>query len=269
MTVRADITVDWDISPRIIRIAEPSQELTLQDLLDTCRDLEDEWRGQSEPKLIDAAGKSTISAGKLTGITATLNNAQIQFAGRLTPNGTGTASGGSTGLILIDSLATFVTNGIVRGTFVVNFDDQSVGSVRNIVSETEIRTFSLGGGITNQFSPGDAYGLFVVEQMDILDGNLLAVDENDIPISPVLPSFATQIVRTGDVSAVIVETGVSGLTTAEAAALARLDALSQSDDFYDKSTGLLHMYFRGTTTDIIPPKLVVGSVVPDDVLIAE
>lgn len=56
----------------------------------------------------------------------------------------------------------------------------------------------------------------------------------------------------------IIETGVSGLTAAESTALILTAALAEADEFFDFSTGLLHYYQKGTTTDLIPPKNITG-----------
>ena len=40
MSFRADITIDWSLSPRIITVAAPSVEVSMQDLYDTLRTLE-------------------------------------------------------------------------------------------------------------------------------------------------------------------------------------------------------------------------------------
>jgi len=42
MPIRGDITVNWDLSPRVIIVAAPSAELVIQDLHDTMRSLEDD-----------------------------------------------------------------------------------------------------------------------------------------------------------------------------------------------------------------------------------
>ncbi len=67
----------------------------------------------------------------------------------------------------------------------------------------------------------------------------------------------------------VVETGTSGLTPEEAVALLLATELMQADQFFDKSTGLLHYYRRGTTVDLIPPKAVAGETVLNDVTIQE
>ena len=37
MTIRTDLTIDWASSPRIATVLSPSTEITMQDLVDTCR----------------------------------------------------------------------------------------------------------------------------------------------------------------------------------------------------------------------------------------
>jgi len=46
-------------------------------------------------------------------------------------------------------------------------------------------------------------------------------------------------------------------------------ALMEADHFFDQDTGLLHYYFRGTTTDIIPAKTVTGTTQSQDSSILE
>lgn len=86
MTVRGDITVDWVSSPRIIWVAAPSVEITIQDLVDTCRTLEATDEGIDEPHLIDAAGKEFLGGTTYVGLTATLQNAVLAFEARLGPS---------------------------------------------------------------------------------------------------------------------------------------------------------------------------------------
>jgi hypothetical protein len=59
----------------------------------------------------------------------------------------------------------------------------------------------------------------------------------------------------------------SGLFDPGTAILVR--ELMEADQFFDKSTGLLHYYRRGTTVDLIPPKQVTGELVPNDVSLLE
>jgi hypothetical protein len=46
-------------------------------------------------------------------------------------------------------------------------------------------------------------------------------------------------------------------------------ALLEADHFFDKTGGLLHYYYKGTTTDIIPAKTVSGEQVTNNVTLTE
>ena len=85
MTIRGDLTVNWNVSPRIITVAAPSIEITIQDLLDTCRYLESQQSAMDDARLIDAAGKEFLGGTTYVGLTATLQNAVIAFEARLGP----------------------------------------------------------------------------------------------------------------------------------------------------------------------------------------
>jgi hypothetical protein len=85
MTVRNDLSVDWDVSPRIITVASPSTEITIQDLHDTLRDIEDRPDDLTYDYLVDSAGKEPLGGGVYVGITMTLNNAKLAFEARPGP----------------------------------------------------------------------------------------------------------------------------------------------------------------------------------------
>lgn len=86
MSIRGDITVDWNLSPRIIEIAAPSTEVVLQDLVDTLRGIEAFPTNLQYPHLVDAAGKEELGGGVKVGITLTLKNAKVKFADRAGPD---------------------------------------------------------------------------------------------------------------------------------------------------------------------------------------
>jgi len=86
MAVRSDVTVDWQSSPRIITIGSPSVEITIQDLVDTSRELEDDFDGLDNPHLVNAAGKEDLGGGVNVGITASLQNARVAFEARDGPD---------------------------------------------------------------------------------------------------------------------------------------------------------------------------------------
>ena len=85
MTVRTDLTVDYSVSPRIITIAAPSAEISIQDLHDSLRAIEDEPTNMGYDILVRSAGKEDLGGGVTVGITATLQNAKLAFEARPGP----------------------------------------------------------------------------------------------------------------------------------------------------------------------------------------
>ncbi len=84
MAFRQDVNIDWDVSPRIIEVASPSVAITISDLVETIRSLEDQVYNMKYPYLLAAEGKLQLdaSASKYTGIIAILQNAQLRFEER-------------------------------------------------------------------------------------------------------------------------------------------------------------------------------------------
>jgi len=211
MATREDISVDYQPSPRVVEVASPSTELVLQDLIDTLRISEEGFvEGLAFDKLIDAAGKENLGGGVLVGITANLQDAQVSFEARRTPAEIGTvttASGADVNGLqtFADSSADFVTAGISRGSLVINFTDNSIADVYDVLDANTIITRSLVNGSDNEFELGDSYQIFNIIQCNIAGGNLVAEDENDVQISSVVPTAFTQIVRTASSSATLSE----------------------------------------------------------------
>jgi hypothetical protein len=87
VSVRTDITVNFDVSPRIITVAAPSVALTIQDLWDTLRQIEDELPYLSFDQLIStkSGGKISLGGGEFTGISLVMNNALLEFEARAGP----------------------------------------------------------------------------------------------------------------------------------------------------------------------------------------
>jgi hypothetical protein len=211
MATRTDISVDFQPSPRVVEVSSPSTELVLQDLIDTLRISEQGFtQGLSFDKLIDAAGKEDLGGGVLVGITANLQDAQVSFEARRTPAETGaitSASGAAVGGLqtLSDSSADFITAGIARGSLVINFTDNSIADVYDVIDSTTLTTRTLVNGSLNTYSMSDAYQVFNIIQCNISGGNLVAEDENETQISSVVPTAFTQIVRTASSSATLQE----------------------------------------------------------------
>lgn len=211
MTTRDDIYADYQSSPRVIEVAEPSTELTVQDLVDTVRISEEAFsEGLAFPKLIDASGKENLGGGVLVGITANLQNSQVAFEARRTPAETGTVTtgsgAGSNGLqTFVDTAADFVTAGVARGSLVINFTDGSIADVYEVDNATTLTTRTLVNGTGNTYDVADSYQVFNIIQCNISGGNLVAEDDVDVAISPVVPTAFTQIVRTASSSATLSE----------------------------------------------------------------
>lgn len=203
MATRDDITLDYSKDPRIARIAAPSVEVVVQDLHDTLSDIDDEIRNLIHTHTIESAGKESLGGGVQVAVTSTLQNAVVAFDARKTSAASGTiTTGDSLGLSLIDSGASFL--GVVEpGAWVVNLTDSSVCSVVTVVSDNELLTDGLGDGTLDQFTSADEYKVFNVIQCTVSGGNIVAVDQDDLSISPILPTMGTQVLITASSSATL------------------------------------------------------------------
>ena len=201
----ATITVYPELSPRVIEVDSPTTNLSVQELVDLVRAWEDKVIGMNYPFLIDAAGKENLGGGVSVGVTATLQNAVIAFAIQGGVDSSGTITTADTaGLVLIDSAGTFVSDGILAGDTVLNVTDQSITSIISVDSETQVTTFGLQSGTDNQFGIGDSYKIWNKVQCEISGGNLVAVDEFGITMSPFLPTAQTHVMRSSSSSATLI-----------------------------------------------------------------
>ena len=193
-------------SPRIVEILSPTTEATVQDIVNACRAWEDSVEGQYYPFIIDAAGKEDLGGSVKVGITATLQNAQVAFEAQTGSDSTGTVTtADTTGVILIDSGATFITDGILAGDTILNSTDGSITTVLSVDSETQLTTFGLADGTDNQFANTDSYKIWNKIQCEVSGGNLVAVDDLGATISSFLPTAQTHVVRTSSSSATLSE----------------------------------------------------------------
>lgn len=83
--IRNDITVDWTVSPRIITILAPSANVSMQDLYDTLRWLENDPANMDNDSIVSGSGKENLGGGVFVGLTVTLKNAQLAFENRPGP----------------------------------------------------------------------------------------------------------------------------------------------------------------------------------------
>lgn len=86
MAVRTDVTVDFSVNPRIVTVAAPSTDITIQDLYDTLRDIEKVPANMDDKILVSAGGKEDLGGGSTVGITLTLQDAKLAFAARGGPS---------------------------------------------------------------------------------------------------------------------------------------------------------------------------------------
>ena len=85
MAVISGVTVDFSVSPRIITVPDTLSTISIQDLHDTLRTIEDEPTNMGYDHLTDSVGKADLGGGIQTSITMTLQNAKLAFADRAGP----------------------------------------------------------------------------------------------------------------------------------------------------------------------------------------
>ena len=199
MAVRDDFSINYEVSPRLVTLTSPSEEITVQDSHDTLSVAQDTPEGQQFEFLVTTSGKEPLGGGTSVGLTTVLNN--VQYAFQSTPViQTGTATTASA-TFLTDTAATFVTNGVKRGDWIVNFTDQSVTEVLGVISETQIITTGLREGSGNDFGVGDAYKIWQVEEAELSGGNFTAIDDVGADINPLFPVFGRFATKTASASA--------------------------------------------------------------------
>ena len=204
MAFRNDVYIDWELSPRLIWIAAPSTDISVQDLHDTLVAIQDSITGSEFPDLINSAGKEALGGVTQVGITTTLQNAQIAFEARFLNLTTGTVTTQDTnGVTLIAAAETYITDNVIRGSVAHNHLDGSHATVLTIDSETQLTTTQLEGGVDNNYDIGDTIIISKVIQMNISGGNVVAVDDVGDELDPVFPTYGTQVVRTSSSSATL------------------------------------------------------------------
>ena len=191
MAIRTDVAVNWELSPRLIEIENPSTEFSAQDSGDTLRSLEHlpnaGYDTFSHDYIIDLSGKEDLGGGTSVGITLVYRDAQVAF-GRTASRSSGTVTTGSS-TQLIDSLADFVTDLVQRGDWVINFTDQSVTEVLEVVDLNTLNVRTLSDGTDNDFDIGDVYKVWEVAECSLAGGNHTAQDDAETTINPLFTTF--------------------------------------------------------------------------------
>lgn len=141
MSVRTDITFDWEVSPRKVTVDAPSVEFTMQDVLDTLRHNESLSQNMDNQQIVNGNGKVILdAAGNATGLTVQLINATVGFEARDGTEQGGTndwtecsLSGGN--LSGLETDGTTVTTQVTHNNSFVNINKTS--SVSATISESK------------------------------------------------------------------------------------------------------------------------------------
>jgi hypothetical protein len=152
MSVRTDVTVDWSTSPRLLTVAAPSVEITIQDLVDTCRYFENLPQGMLHPKLIDAAGKEFLGGITYVGVTATLQNAVLAFEARGGPSWVlCTISGGN--LVALDDVGAVIDPRYPTAFTTV---DRTASASATLQEQEALQYSSYGAGVSLDVTSGNS-----------------------------------------------------------------------------------------------------------------
>jgi hypothetical protein len=198
MAERADITVNWGLSPRLIEVALPSVIVNNQDLHDTLNSntlqpgmADDSLENMDDDPIIESAGKEDLGGGGAVGITSSLLNGQVAF-GRSSPRHT-TAYTVTTASAtqFIASGALLQTIGAQRGDWILNWSDQSVTEILEVLSETtaNVRPITGMAASSDDFAVSDVCTIWEVEECELSGGNVVAEDAAQLAINPLFTTF--------------------------------------------------------------------------------
>jgi hypothetical protein len=232
----------------MIVVESPSLEMNQQDLVDTIRKLEDSWRGMSEPHLLNSSGKEDLGDGVFVGITNQFQNIQMVFESQSAHVSVGTITTASgtpvqKSIRLIDSAATFVSDGVLRGYTVLNRTDHSLGDVINVVSETELVVTLPQAGADDLHEIGDEYEIDSVLSAKVISGNLVANDDLGSPINPLVAVSFTLVSLEKSTSA--------ALLSADTLLLERIEKILRNKMITDPVGGTITVYDDDGTTVLL------------------
>jgi hypothetical protein len=182
----------------------PSTELTVQDVHDTLRHIEQDPLNLIYPELISTAGGEDLGGGISVGLTSTLLDVKVAFQARKEWVASGTiTTADPTGVTIHDSNAAFTTSGVNPGAWAVNLTDGSIASIFAVESQIQLLTDQLGGSPfgNNQWNLNDQYVLMNVTTVEVDGGNLVSVTVSGVAQDPILPTAGVQVVRTSASSA--------------------------------------------------------------------
>lgn len=180
MAFRNDISIDWTVSPRIITVADPSADVTMQDLYDTLRTKELEQ--MDEAYIISGSGKEPLGGGVLVGLTLTLNNALIEFQARSGPAYILCTIGGGN-LVAVDANGDPTVSAVNPTAFVTIVQANSSSATLQELEAIEFSSF--GGGVTIDVTnvsgralPGTSFPAGTLEQPvdNLVDAHLISLN---------------------------------------------------------------------------------------------
>lgn len=195
MAVLTDVTFYMGQSPRLLLVdSSVLTDITAQDIVDTIRDYEQLINQVDDPHMLDASGKQPLFGGAVVASTLVLRDLKIAFSPRTAPDTEGTAtSADSLGRVLVDTAATFVSDGIEPGAIVWNDTDGSASAVLRVDSQNQLVHWPLEGGTDDEWGIGDSYRIWNVIVCTVSGGNVSAKDSAGADMHPFLATFATQI----------------------------------------------------------------------------
>ncbi len=221
MGIIPGVKVDYTLSPRIITIpvAGAPVDVSIADLQDTLQDIEDnEDGGILYPRLRDCSGGESLGGGRFVGYTMKLNDAQVMFEPQTAAQEDGAATDDDpSGTILTDSGATFIADGVERGSAVVNWTTRAMSVVTKVMSETQLRHVVLSGGSRATWLSGDDYRVYHIVKCSVSAGNITGRTAGGTDLDPIMPSPNVYAQKESATSAALVE-GSGGATSAQVAA---------------------------------------------------
>jgi len=208
MSEIAGAFVDWGRNPdsndlRILWVPAPITEVTIQDILDTCRAISDDVANIDKRKLIlRSGGEEELSSGDFVGLTVTANNMAVAFEARHNIKQVGTVTTGHpAGTDLYDASALFLANGVTQGMLIRNLTDGSTCEVLTTISDTLLYCTALSGGVDNEWGLGDSYKINEIVRCSISGGNLVARSYAGANIPKALPTFGVYLETTESTAA--------------------------------------------------------------------
>lgn len=202
MAIRNDITVRWDLDPRLIIIDASSLEIKMQDLIDTLRTIEATPEAIDKPDILKSSGKEDLGGGTTVGLTVELQNAKIYFEERSWILTSGTCkTSDSIGEYLYDSSASFLTDEIEVGFIIQNDNTNAVATILQVVDNSTLYSLPLSNGSNEVWTIGDEYHVLPNELCATTGGNLVAVDASLNAMYPILQSPNVQSTLTSSSSA--------------------------------------------------------------------